>query len=224
MKRTFIILMSICLLALSAQAQRNRPQQVSRFLYMTSFGYSGGVGNIELLNYQNDAFLPIHYDENDILKTIRNKNFNIQVNQLFAYQFNNFFYMGLGAGLEFWNHTAFVPLYLNLSVNMMQTKIAPTAYLNLGYSFKWYVSSQPEVMDRVVHGATTGPMGEFGLGMRIKFNDRLGLLLAGTYKVQHSSIKYTIPDASSGDFSAFYTNASQNLLYHFAGIRLGFQY
>lgn len=224
MKRTAILLISICMLVLSAQAQRNKSQQISRFLYMSSIGYSGGVGNIELLDYHNDAFLPIHYDENSILKTIRNNNFNIDVNQLFAYQFNNYFYMGIGAGISFWHYTAFVPLYLNLSVNMMDSKIAPTAYLNLGYSFKWYISSQPEIMTRVVHGATTGPMGEFGLGVRIKLNDKLGLLLAGNYKVQHSSINYTIPDAAAGDFSAFYTNASQNLLYHFAGIRLGLQY
>lgn len=224
MKRTLILLASVCLIVISAQAQRNKNPQVSRFLYMSSLGYSGGVGNIDLLDYRSDAFLPIHYEENSILKTIRNKNFNVQVNQLFAYQFNNYFYMGLGAGIDFWHYTAFVPLYLNLSVNMLDRRIAPTAYLNLGYSFKWYISSQPETMTRVVHGSNAGPMGEFGLGMRIKFNDHLGLLIAGTYKVQHSAIRYTIPDAAAGDFSAYYTNATQNLLYHFAGIRLGFQY
>ncbi len=161
---------------------------------------------------------------NFLLKTVKNRNYNIQVGQNFAYQFNNFFQLGVGTGIDFWKHTAFVPLYLNLRVNMMQTKVAPTAFINLGWSFKWYISSRPEVADRVIHGATWGPMSEVGIGMRIKLNDQFGLLIAGTYKLQYSNIRYSIIREGETDFSADMANSIQPALYHFAGVKLGFTY
>ncbi len=192
---------------------------------MTSLGYSTGVGEIQLANYDcHDLILPPTLDAADVLKTVKNRNYNIQVGQNFAYQFNNFFQLGVGTGIDFWKHTAFVPLYLNLRVNMMQTKVAPTAFINLGWSFKWYISSRPEVADRVIHGATWGPMSEVGIGMRIKLNDQFGLLIAGTYKLQYSNIRYSIIREGETDFSADMANSIQPALYHFAGVKLGFTY
>ena len=205
MKKTLIILVATLLCA-SVYAQR-RPTPDRKFIYMTSLGYATGLGQIELEN-----------------KTVQNKNFDISVNQLLGYQFNPYFQMGLGAGFDFWRHTAFIPIYLNFTVNFTDTKIEPLFYLNAGYSFKWYVSSIPEKMDRVVHGTKTGPMGEAGIGMRINLNEKLSIVIAACYKNQYSDIRYTILDPNEQDFSAYSTNARKNVLYHFAGVRLGIQY
>ena len=211
MKRTFILLIA-ALFLLNGYAQR-RETPDRKFIYMTSVGYATGLGEIHLMN-----------DDGEELKTVQNRNFNISVNQLLGYQFNPYFQMGIGAGFDFWRHTAFIPIYLNFTVNFTDTKIEPLFYLNAGYAFKWYVSSVPEKMDRVVHGTKTGPMGEAGIGMRINLYESLSLVLAACYKNQYTDIRYTIPHPDEQDFSAYSTNAVQNALYHFAGVRLGVQF
>ena len=206
MKKTLIFLTAM-LLCTSMYAQHRRPTPEKKFFYMTSVGYATGLGQIVLEQ-----------------QTIQNKNFDISVNQLLGYQFNPYFQLGLGAGFDFWKHTAFIPIYLNITVNFTKTKFVPLFYTNLGYSFKWYVSSVPEKMDRVVHGTKTGPMGEAGIGMRINLNDKLSLVLAACYKTQYTDIRYTILQPNEQDFSAYSTNKSKNVFYHFAGVRLGLQY
>jgi hypothetical protein len=212
MKKTLIILLAL-LFCLSGYAQNRRKTPERKFIYMTSVGYATGLGEISLPNENGDE-----------LKTVQNKTFNISVNQLLGYQFNPYFQMGIGAGFDFWHYTAFIPVYLNLTVNFTDTKIEPMFYLNAGYSFKWYVSSVPEKMDRVVHGTKSGPTGESGIGMRINLNEKLSLVLAACYKVQYTDIRYTIPHPDEQDFSAYSTNAVKNALYHFAGVRLGIQF
>lgn len=226
MKHTALLLLLGFLLAAApnAQAQRNKVQQQRRFTFMTSLGYGGGVGEFRLAAYDcHDLLLPPKLEDDDVLKTVRNKNFNIQIGQLIAYQFNNFFYMGVGAGIDFWSRTAFVPLYLNFSVNMMQSKVAPMAFINLGWGFKWYISSEPD-KDHVIHGSNWGPMGEGGIGININLTDKVSLILAGTYKVQYSKIRYTIPVEGETDYSALFTNSIQPALYHFAGFKVGVKY
>ena len=206
MKKTILVLAAV-IICFSGYTQNRRPTPERKFIYMTSFGYATGLGQIELEN-----------------KTVQNKNFNVSVNQLLGYQFNPYFQMGLGAGFDIWKHTAFIPVYLNLTVNFTDTRIEPLFYLNAGYSFKWYVSSVPEPMDRVVHGTKSGPTGESGIGMRINLNEKLSIVLAACYKVQYTDIRYTILKPDEQDHSAFSTNARKDVLYHFAGVRLGFQF
>lgn len=206
MKKTLIFLTAM-LLCITIHAQNRRPTPERKFIYMTSVGYATGVGQIALEQ-----------------QTVQNRNFDISVNQLLGYQFNPYFQLGLGAGFDFWKHTAFIPIYLNITVNFTKTKFVPVFYANMGYSFKWYVSSVPEKMDHVVHGTKTGPMGEAGIGMRINLNEKISLLLAACYKNQYTDIRYTILQPDEPDFSAYSTNKQKNVLYHFAGIRLGIQY
>jgi hypothetical protein len=205
MKKVLIFLF-VTLLCLNGYAQRPKSPD-RKFIYMTSVGYATGLGQIELEN-----------------KTVQNRNFNISANQLVGYQFNPYFQLGLGAGFDFWRYTAFIPIYLNLTVNFTDTKIEPMFYLNAGYSFKWYVSSIPEKTDRVVHGTSTGPMGESGIGMRINLNEKLSLVMAACYKLQYTDIRYTILKPNEPDFSAYSTNARKDAFYHFVGVRLGIQY
>ena len=99
MKKTLIILLTAMLVATAGQAQHRRPTPARKFIYMTSVGYATGVGQIKLEQ-----------------QTVQNRNFDISVNQLLGYQFNPYFQLGLGAGFDFWRHTAFIPIYLNITV------------------------------------------------------------------------------------------------------------
>ena len=206
MKKTLII--AICVMfCFNGFTQNRRPTPQKKFIYMTSVGYATGLGQIVLEQ-----------------QTVQNRNFDFSINQLLGYQFNPYFQMGLGAGFDFWRHTAFIPIYLNFTVNFTDTKFVPVFYANMGYSFKWYVSSVPDKMTHVVHGTSTGPMGEGGLGLRINLNEKLSLLLAACYKVQYTDIRYTILQPGDQDFSAYSTNSRKDVFYHFAGVRLGIQY
>ena len=206
MKKTLIFLTAM-VLCTTLYAQRRHDMSDRKFIYMTSIGYATGVGQITLEQ-----------------QTVKNRNFDISVNQLLGYQFNSYFQLGLGAGFDFWKHTAFIPIYLNVTVNFTKTKFVPVFYANMGYSFKWYVSSTPEKMDRVIHGTIPGPMGEAGIGLRINLNEKLSLLIAACYKNQYTDIRYSILQHDEQDFSSYFTNSDKKVLYHFAGVRLGIQY
>lgn len=212
MKRIGIIIIGLLLLVNGSYAQSAYKEQVKKFVYMTSFGAANGFGQFGLM------------DGDHVGQIVKNNNINIQIHQLLGYQFCNNFYMGIGAGADFWNHTAFVPIYLNLSVNMLNRKISPLLFVNAGYGFKWYISSQPENGTRVIHGTDTGLMGEVGLGLRIKFNDKLSLNISGICKVQQSGIRYSVEIPGEKDFSQYATNSHQKALYHFAGARIGIMY
>ena len=99
MKKTLLILAAV-MICLAGYTQNRRPTPEKKFIYMTSIGYATGLGQIELEN-----------------KTVQNKNFNVSITQLLGYQFNPYFQLGLGAGFDIWKHTAFIPVYLNLTVN-----------------------------------------------------------------------------------------------------------
>ena len=192
MKKTIIILLSALLVTTAGQAQHRHPTPERKFIYMTSVGYATGVGQIKLEQ-----------------QTVKNINFDISVNQLLGYQFNPYFQMGLGAGFDFWKHTAFIPIYWNFTVNFTNTKVDASNGRH------------------VIHGTKTGPMCDTGIGLRINLNEKLSLLLAVCYKNQHSKI-YTVPDSDEQDKSASYsTNSNKDVpyhLYHFVGVRLGIQY
>lgn len=215
MKKIIILIFSIILLIPAANAQRSKGRQVSRFTFMTSVGYANGVGHIDLKGT----------DGISTIKSVNNNIPNFQIHQLLAYQFDNFFTMGIESGFDIWRRTAFIPIYLNLSVNMTNaTKVAPMTFLNLGWGFKWYGQTQPESTDKVVHGTNWGPSGEFGLGMRLRFTDKLSLVIAGVYKMQYSKIGYSIPEEGEPDYSDLYPNKYQNAFYHFAGVKIGIAY
>ena len=214
MKRILIPLLGLLILASSAQAQRNRGHQISRWSFMTSVGYVNGVGHIDL-----------KYPDGSLVKSVDNSIPNFQIHQLLAYQFDNIFTMGIETGFDIWRHTAFIPVCLNLSINMTDyTKVAPMTFLNLGWGFKWYGQTKPESTDRVVHGTNWGPTGDFGLGMRVRFTDKLSLVIAGVYKMQFSKIGYSIVEPGEQDYSDLYPNQYQNAFYHFAGVKIGIAY
>lgn len=214
MKRQLLLILAFLLTLSVAQAQQSKGHQVSRFTFMTSVGYTNGVGNINLKDL-----------DGSLVKTVKNNIPNFQIHQLLAYQFDNIFTMGIETGFDIWRRTAFIPIYLNLSINMTNaTKVAPMTFFNLGWGFKWYGQTTPESSDKVVHGTSWGPSGEFGLGMRVRFTDKLSLVIAGVYKMQYSKIGFSVTEPGETDYSDLYPNRYQNTFYHFAGVKIGLAY
>ncbi|MDR1757365.1 MAG: hypothetical protein LBR51_00155 [Bacteroidales bacterium] len=179
----------------------------SKFVFQSIVGFSTGVGNV-------------HFGS----RSTRNATPAFRVHQILAYQFNPYFFMGIGGGVDIWNKTAFIPLYLNLSVTMIDKTIAPHWYFNGGYSFKWYGSQKPEGMERVIHGAATGIYGETGIGIKLSQLQKVSFILTFNYTLQQSRIKYSEVGPNETDFSHYVTNRSEVALYHFAGLKLGILY
>lgn len=209
MKKIIILVLcfACCFNTFAQEKGKYRDPKDSKFVFMTTIGYAGGAGRIKIPN-----------------RELPNKLFAIQVNELLAYQFNQNFFMGVNLGFDFWRYTAFVPIGLNLSVNMTRTKIAPHWFLNAGYSFKWYINQKPELVTKVIQGAKPGPYIESGLGINIKISDKVALLILATYKMQYSSIKYSVEEPDQPDNSEYFTNREQNYFYHFGGVKIGILY
>lgn len=215
MKKFFVlsILIAAFILPQRVSAQRAyKKKDESHFVFATSAGLLGGVGNLVFAKDEGKRSLP------------NNKNFVVSVQQLLAYQFNPYVTTGVGAGVDVWKRTAFIPIFANISVNMLDKDFAPYWYANVGYAFKWYVTSQPEKVTKVIHGATPGLQAESGIGLRIKMKDNFSILLLAHYKLQQSRILYSVDVPGETHYASLNTNRSQNMLYHFVGLKIGFIY
>lgn len=210
-KRLSILGLILCVMvaALPVQSQNVKMSRSkeSKFLYMTSLGFNAGVGTLKFEGRTLDNKIPV---------------FN--VNQLLAYQFNPYVTAGIGLGVDVWKKTAFIPLTANLSINFMDYMVTPHWYLNAGYAFKWYVSSKPEVMERVIQGAKTGFHLNSGIGAKIKIKDKLALLIAADYRLQHTSLQYSVTANNDYDYSLVTTNRTVSKFYHFVGVKIGLWY
>lgn len=202
-----IIILACCISLYSQEKGRYRDPSDSRFVYMTSIGASSGVGNIELPD-----------------RTLSNRLYMIKINQLIDYQFNSNFFMGVSLGIDIWPRTAFIPIGLNLSTNFTRKRVAPHWFMNAGYSFKWYVEPKPENNTRVIHGAKPGPYVESGLGIKIQLAKKVTMFIMAEYKMQHSSIKYSVLEPNQPDNSEYFTNSEQKHHYHFVGAKIGVMY
>lgn len=207
MKIKGIILILVLLFTLNGvDAQQGKKQQHAKFVYATSIGFSSGIGTLQYETHHLKNELPF---------------FKIQ--QLLAYQFNNYVTAGLGGGIDIWQKTAFIPLYGSLHVNFIDRRLVPFWFMNAGYAFKWYGSQLPDPTYRVIHGATTGLHGETGLGLKINMNEKMAFMFSVNYTVQQSTIKYST-NGTDDTFSRLYTNASKDLFYHFLGVKVGILY
>ncbi len=195
------------LIPVSLFSQKSKFKDDSKFVYVSNVSFSSGVG-------------PLNFDGREMSNNL--PNFGVQ--QVIAYQFNAHFFMGIGAGVSAWKKSTQIPLFLNMSVSFIDRKVSPHWNLNLGYSFKWYTDSRPDLQNRLRHAATPGLYGESGLGVKFNANDKVSLLLLVNYSLQQSTIEYTKNDGNSIDMSHQFTNASAFMLYHFVGVKFAIQY
>lgn len=206
----YLMALSMVFVAIQADAQTmmNTKHYRSHFVYMTTAGFNSGVGTL-------------HFGT----RKLQNKIPMFSVNQLVAYQFNPYVSLGIELGLDVWKRTAFIPLTANLTVEFLDRVATPLWYMNAGYAFKWYVSSQPEKMTYVIHGAKPGIHLNTGLGAKIQIKDQLHLFISADYKVQHTTIQYSVTAPNQvHDYSAITTNRTEKKFYHYIGVRIGFMY
>jgi len=177
------------------------PKDAPRFVYPTSLSLAYGMGSI--------------YTGFD---TQPNGNLSFEIQQILAYQFNNRFFTGVGAGLDFWFYdkkvSTFIPIFANATLKFMNNKTAPFIFASLGYGFKWQVEKKVE--DFVFLGTKAGIHFQTGIGLNIKFSEKLSFLFSPYYKMQQSAVQYRESDLLLAETS--------NQLFHFIGIKIGLLY
>lgn len=212
MKKLGILLLGVvfvaCMMPQNGVAQQDKiKKKENHFIYTTSAALLGGMGN--LVFDEGRRSLP------------NNKSFVVDVHQVLAYQFNPYFTLGLGVGVDVWRYTAFIPLYAHMNVNFINKPVTPHFYLNAGYAFKWYVSEKPEKGTKVIHGNRPGLQGETGIGVKIKMKENLAFYLLAHYKLQQSVIRFSDETNTAPGLT---TNKSENMLYHFVGLKVAVSY
>ncbi|MDR2972340.1 MAG: hypothetical protein LBU83_10495 [Bacteroidales bacterium] len=196
----FLIILYISIEGCFAQAKK-APKDSPHFVYQSSLSLAYGIGK----NYNGTSTLP-------------NGNLSFEIQQIIAYQFNNYFFTGVGTGLDFWfcekKTSTFIPIYANATAKFMDKKTAPFLFVNLGYAFKWQVEKKIE--ENIFYGTKAGIFFQTGLGLNLKFSEKLSLLFSAYYKMQQSAIQFRE--------SPLLLAETKNQLFHFIGIKIGVLY
>jgi len=204
LKNSFcLLLFAFCFQLTGIAQQQFKVEDAPRFVYQTSISSVYGVGKL----YANTDTFP-------------NANFSLEIQQVIAYQFNRYFFTGIGVGLDFWFYdkktSAFIPFYANATVKFMSHKLAPFLFVNAGYAFKW--QAQKKLEDNIFYGTKAGLFFQTGVGFNIKFSEQLSLLLSPYYKLQQSAIQFR---EAGGELLLAET---KNQLFHFLGVRIALLY
>ena len=151
--------------------------------------------------------------------------------QFAGYQFSPYVALGLGLNFEYWTlKNAFVPIYADVRFNMTDGKIAPHAYINLGYAICWHIDSKPykatsnNSSDYIIHGYTSGIMGEIGFGLKASVGYKSAVIITAFGKVQESALRYYSGDSPGQNMKSLLVNTNANSLYVFIGLKVGFMF
>ena len=192
-------------------------------MFITSVSFSQGI--------QRFPYNVAQGEEIELQNNIKKISIPVaSVSQFAGYQFSPYFALGLGLNFEYWTtKNAFVPIYADLRFNMLKGKIAPHAYLHLGYSNRWHIDSKPYKVstgnsnDYIIHGSTSGIMGEIGIGIKASMGFSKAVVITASAKVQESALRYYSSDSDpTQSMKPLLVDKNANGLYLFMGIRAGF--
>jgi len=192
------------------------------FLFITPFGFAQGLQSPKdapRFVYPSSVALSYGLGKNfNGFNTFPNQILSVEIQQIIAYQFNNYFFTGMGTGLDFWIYnkkvSTFIPIFANITAKLIDKKTSPFVFANIGYAFKWYTTKKNE--EDFFYGSKKGIHFQAGLGVNLKFSDKVSLLFSAYYKMQQSAVQYREAE--------FLFPETSNQLFHFVGIKIGVLY
>jgi len=101
--------------------------------------------------------------------------------------------------------------------------------LHLGYANRWHMDSKPykvstgNTNDYIIHGATSGVMGEIGIGVKASVGYSKAVVITASAKIQETALRYysgTTPPSQS--MKPLLVDANANSFYLSIGVKAGF--
>jgi hypothetical protein len=234
MKNKLILLLFtaviLCTAVSALSAQSLRTIQEKGPMFITSISFLQGLSR---LPYN------IQPGEEGLVKNNKNANIPlVSLSQCFGFKFTPYFGLGLGINFEYWTvKNAFVPVYADIRFNMTKGKIAPHAYLNLGYASRWHINDKPykastgNSNEYIIHGATSGVMGEIGIGVKASIGRSSAMIITASVKAQETALRYYSDNTQgsqnsdntvSQSMKPLLVNTNANSVYLFIGVKAGF--
>jgi len=100
----------------------------------------------------------------------------LAVNTINGYRPNPNFFIGVGFGLELYNDSYLLPIYIDSRVNFIKGKFSPFIYFDTGYAF-----GKTESLDTMIQ---LGPLFNTGLGFKINVQGEVSICISVGYKYQ----------------------------------------
>ena len=190
-------------------------------MFITSLSFQQGITRIPYNVLPNEEGLIKNFKTTTKISLM-------SVSQFMGFQFSPYFALGLGVGFDYWTvNNAFVPIYADLRFNMTSGKIAPHAYINLGYGNRWHIDSKPykatsgNSNNYIIHATTSGIMGEIGLGIKANVGYSTAIVITAFCKAQDSALRYYEGTSLSQSMTPLIVNKDSRGVYLFAGLKVG---
>ncbi|HOF15498.1 MAG TPA: hypothetical protein PLF32_02680 [Bacteroidales bacterium] len=211
----FIVLILLFVFTSNSQAQTSHERKDWGPTFITSASFVNGIHKVT---------------SHGGINNIANKIPTVGISQFMGYQFSHYFMVGLGVSFDYWTkpRNAFIPIYLDLRINMMNHDFSPHWYVNVGYGSRWNIDSKAQsahginTEKYVLHGAKPGIMLESGLGVKANASYSNAIILTFTMKAQESAVKYWDSSTGSGGTQEkYFPNTYENNWYLFIGVKAG---
>lgn len=224
MKRiTQLFIVCTILLLFSGKGYAQRAMQIKEKgpMFITTASFSHGFVRI--------PYAPLEGEDTYETEILKQGLPSVSLSQFFGFQFNPYLALGVGLGFDYWTKkNAFVPLYVDFRVTMLQGTFAPQWYVNLGYANRWHIDSKPYKAkagnsgDYIIHGAKSGLMAETGIGVKVSVKYNTALIISAFAKFQESSLRYYGGLANpSQTIKPLLVDTDQPCMYISLGVRAG---
>ena len=204
MKKIIILSLSFIVLSFTLNAQEDTKERTFGYFNKTEAGVGFGVGK-----FKTDIF-------DGILKRVKNDEIIISFNTINGITYNGRVGLGIGIGVEKWQHGLFFPVFGQLYYDVKPKDNTFFGSLSLGSSIGKRDSTT------FFHQGDGGLMFQLGIGYKMNVFKRLRFYYEVFYKYQAIHSSYTI--WTTTDSIPFTSQVDYKVPLHFLGFRIGISF
>jgi hypothetical protein len=169
---------------------KNPEFKIKGFTNITTINYSPGIGNI---------------DANGV--SVKNEDYSIGLKTINGYQFNNYFSLGVGIGIDKYKEISLIPITVDVSVNLLKSRVSPTLNAGIGYSLG-------------LADASSGIIIHPSVGLKVFISKNIAYTFNLGYRLQEQTILHYNYNSNYHYYST--TGTTTKLFYQFITINTGF--
>ena len=204
MKKITILALSLLVLSVTLFAQEEKKEKTFGYFNRTDAGVGFGVGK-----FKTDIF-------DGIQKRVKNDEIIIAFNTINGITYKGRIGLGIGVGVEKWQHGLFFPVFGQLYYDFKPKDNTFFANLSVGSAIGKRDSTT------FFHQGDGGLIFQLGVGYKMKVFKRLRFYYEVFYKYQAIHSSYTV--WTSTDSIPYTSNVDYKVPYHFLGFRIGISF